>query len=200
MSAATEREGGVTAIVLSGGRGRRFDHQDKGLMPWHGQPLIRHVIDRIAPQVDELVICSNRNEEIYSELGYEILPDADPDYQGPVAGMLAGLGRCTTSYALVCPCDSPNLPADLVDRLWAGIAAGDAAEDFDIAVAHDGTRRQNLVALMKTGVLSSMRDYYRDGGRAVRNWYPSQRVVDVDFSDQVVGFLNINRPEDIAPD
>jgi molybdopterin-guanine dinucleotide biosynthesis protein A len=194
VSPATEREGGVTAIVLSGGRGRRFDHRDKGLLSWRGKPLISHVIDRISPQVDELVICSNRNEEAYRALGYEILPDDDPDYQGPVAGMLAGLGRCTTLYALVCPCDSPNLPADLVDRLWAGIADGDA----DIAVVHDGTRRQNLVALMKTGVRESLLDYYRKGGRAVHKWYSSQLVADIDFSGQADNFLNINRPEDLA--
>jgi molybdopterin-guanine dinucleotide biosynthesis protein A len=187
-----EFEGGVTAIILSGGRGRRLNNQDKGLVEWKGRPLIRYVIDCLAPQVDEIIISSNRNVDEYAAFGYEVVSDADPEFQGPIAGMLAGLECGRGNYMLVCPCDSPNLPDDLVTRLGQGL------ENADIAVAHDGIQRQNLVALMKGEVVSSLRSYYDGGGRAVKKWLPGERVEDIDFSAQPEAFLNINSPSDLA--
>ena len=159
--------------------------------------MIQHVVERLAPQVDKLIISSNRNEVAYRALGYEIVSDTETDFQGPIAGILAGLEECGTPYALVCPCDSPNLPVDLVERLREGLADGLADSSADIAVAHDGEQRQNLVALMKVSILESLQAYFQNGGRAVRNWYPGEQVVDVDFSSEAECFLNINRPEDM---
>lgn len=36
-------------LLLAGGRGQRMGGQDKGLLDWHGQPLIAHLHRLVRP-------------------------------------------------------------------------------------------------------------------------------------------------------
>jgi molybdopterin-guanine dinucleotide biosynthesis protein A len=51
----------ITGLVLAGGRGSRMGGLDKGLQPFQGKPLVRHVLQRLAPQVGALMVNANRN-------------------------------------------------------------------------------------------------------------------------------------------
>ena len=53
----------ITGILLAGGQGRRMGGVDKGLQLLRGKPMAQHVIERFAPQVDELLINANHNIE-----------------------------------------------------------------------------------------------------------------------------------------
>jgi hypothetical protein len=76
-----------------------------------GKPLALHVIDRLAPQVSELLINANQNDERYAAFGHRVVPDAIPGFAGPLAGLHAALGwpwpmskdvciRCSASAGL----------------------------------------------------------------------------------------------------
>ena len=45
----------VSAVVLAGGRATRMGGADKGWVELAGRPLIDHVLDRLRPQVDEIL-------------------------------------------------------------------------------------------------------------------------------------------------
>lgn len=82
----------VTALVLCGGRGSRMGGVDKPLEHFQGRPLVAHVLGRIAPQVQgRVIISANRHAEVYAGFGYPVLADGLSDFQGPLAGLLAGL-------------------------------------------------------------------------------------------------------------
>jgi len=104
----------VSAMILAGGRATRMGGQDKGLIPLAGQPMIQHVINSIAPQVDHLAINANRNQADYAALGYPVIGDNISGYQGPLAGMAAGLAWSPSERLLMLPCDGPLVPNDLV--------------------------------------------------------------------------------------
>ncbi|MBP9662373.1 MAG: NTP transferase domain-containing protein, partial [Aeromonas sp.] len=53
----------VSAVILAGGRATRMGGDDKGWVPLAGKPLIVHVLERLRPQVDEVLINANRSEE-----------------------------------------------------------------------------------------------------------------------------------------
>lgn len=59
----------VTALVLAGGRAERMGGEDKGLIALCGRPMIYHVIERLAPQVECIRISANRNLKRYSLTG-----------------------------------------------------------------------------------------------------------------------------------
>ncbi len=186
--------GDITALVLAGGKGRRMGGRDKGLLPFGKGLLIGHVLDAISPQVGALLISANRNRADYRRFGCPVLADSLDDFQGPLAGFLAGLEQMQTDYLLTLPCDGPVVVEDLAERLAGGLTAAGA----DIAVAHDGRRLQPVYALLHRRVLPGLRVALQEGERKIDRWYPRNQWVTVDFSDAPEQFDNINTPEDYA--
>ena len=139
----------ITGLILAGGRGMRMGGVDKGLQTLQGKPMILHVIQRLQPQVDRIMINANQNLDRYREFNFPVCADEKNDYAGPLAGMQAGLIHCETAYMLTAPCDTPMLPTDLVTQLATALEKSKA----DIAVAntkqHDRIQRQPVFCLMK---------------------------------------------------
>ena len=183
----------IQGLVLAGGRGTRMGHVDKGLQPFRESTLVAEVMARLAPQVANLAISANRNIATYAAFGVPVWPDSTTDYPGPLAGLEAGLRRCTAPLLLTAPCDSPFLPLDLGARLVAGMLEQDA--DIAIAVTADG-RRQPVFCLAKTGVLPVLEAYLTGGGRRMDGWYGNLNVAEVLFEDSTA-FRNINTLDEL---
>ena len=182
----------ITGAVLAGGRGSRMGGIDKGLAPLGDKPLIEHILAALGPQVTHLLINANRNIERYAEYGHPVVKDRLDGHQGPLAGFAALLGACEDDWLVTVPCDTPHIPADLVQRMWsARVAAG-----AEIAIAHDGRRMQPAHALLPRRLLSDLEAFLDSGERKIDRWYARHATVEVDFSDQPDAFLNLNRPED----
>ena len=62
-----------SCIVLAGGEGKRVNGRDKGLIDYKNKPLIQHVLDTVAPQVDEIILSANRNVDAYKSYGYKVV-------------------------------------------------------------------------------------------------------------------------------
>ncbi len=184
----------ITALVLAGGKGRRMGGRDKGLLPFGEGVLVGHVLEAILPQVGTALISANRNQEAYRRLGFPVVADPLDDFQGPLAGFLAGLESMSTEYLLTLPCDGPVVVADLARRLATGLQEAGA----DIAVAHDGQRLQPVYALLHRRVAADLRLALEQGERKIDRWYPRNHWVTVDFSDEAQQFRNINTPEEYA--
>ncbi|MGL4937548.1 molybdenum cofactor guanylyltransferase MobA, partial [Shewanella sp.] len=135
----------IDAVILAGGMARRMGGDDKGLVELNGQAMIKHTIDRIKPQVKEILINANRNQARYAEFGFKVISDEHSGFLGPLAGMISAMGQTDADYLLVVPCDCPLLPHDLVARMLAAIETQDA----DLAVASDGEREQPVILLLK---------------------------------------------------
>ena len=183
----------ITGAILAGGQARRMGGADKGLMTLHGKPLITYVIDILTPQVGTLIINANRNIDQYSALGYPIIQDAVLGQAGPLAGIASALRAAKTDYVLVVPCDSPYLPHDLAARLAAALTQ----EHAEVAVAHDGTRMQPVVALLQCDLAEDILQSIQRGHNKTERWMTSRRLALADFSDQPQAFKNINTPEDM---
>lgn len=184
----------VTGLILAGGEGRRVGGADKGLLDYRGKPLVAHVIERLAPQVNELMISANRNLEDYMDFGYPVVTDATSERLGPLAGIEAGLRACETPWLVVCPCDCPHLPDDLVARLMAAAAEHKAK----LAIATTEAGLQPTFMLCQRGLLSVLSAALRAGERRVRGWCHCQRAIEVLFPD-AEAFANFNRRDDFQP-
>ena len=181
----------ITGIVLAGGQGRRMGGVGKGLQLLNGRPMIAHVIERLAPQVEDIVINANQNREAYAAFGHPVVPDAIEGYAGPLAGLHAGLQAATQALVVTVPCDSPFLPADLVARLASALG------DNDLAVAKTGAQAHPVFALVRRTLLAHLAAYLAGGGRKIDAWYASLKVVEVAFDDEADAFSNINTREEL---
>ncbi len=102
--------------MLAGGASRRFG-SDKALALLDGKPLITHVIDRLRPQV-EMVVVAGRDHP-----GTRSIADRPASGLGPLGGLNAALHYAASNdfnAVLTSGCDLPDLPRDLWERLGEG--------------------------------------------------------------------------------
>lgn len=182
----------ISFVILAGGRGSRVGGLDKGLMRWQDKPLIEHILSAL-PDGISIYINANRNLDLYRQYGYPVIADALADYQGPLAGILSTMMQCKTDYLLCLPCDSPQPPAQLAERLWQCLhSAGKPA-----AVCHDGQRLQPLFALMSLSLRPQLADWLASGQRKAALFFTAADSAVCDFSDQPHCFHNFNSAEDM---
>jgi molybdopterin-guanine dinucleotide biosynthesis protein A len=184
----------VTGIVLAGGQGRRMGGVDKGWVELAGEPMIAHVLRRLAPQVGDVMINANQNLDRYHALGHPVFADTVGGFAGPLAGLHAGLAHATREIVVTVPCDSPFLPLDLVDRLHAALVADDA----QLAVAKTFDQPHPVFALVRRDVLPNLAAFLEAGGRKIDAWYAALDVVEVPFDDEADAFRNINTAAELA--
>ena len=180
---------GITAIILCGGRATRLGGIEKPLADLGGKSLLAHVIARLEPQVDSIMLSVGRNSARYAVFGYPVVVDADPD-QGPLAGIVTALAAVDTPWTLTTPADTPFLPANLVHAL------APSCRERGAAVVSAGGHRQNLAMLLDGKQATALAEFYRAGGRAVHRWLVASGVDEVAFPED--GFQNINTPDDLA--
>ncbi len=164
--------------------------KDKGLIPLQGRPIVEHVLARIRPQVDQVVINANRNRETYGDLGWPVISDHDCNYRGPLSGIATVMQTLDSNWFVCVPCDAPLLPADLVGRLH-DVLENTAAT---CAVAHSGESIQPVFALFKNSAEPALSEFVQSGESKVRLWHEQNGSMIVDFSDNPEAFLNINTP------
>lgn len=183
----------ITGVILAGGQGRRMGGADKGLVEFLGKPLISHVIQRLSPQVDEILISANRGMETYAALGHPVMADAIEGFAGPLAGLHMGMTEARHPYVLTVPCDTPLLPMSLVDRLMRGLTNCDA----DVAVAKTGIQAHPVFCLCRKTLLPHLEAYLQGGGRKFEDWYSTLDVAEILFNDAPQAFININTREEL---
>ncbi|MCY3841626.1 MAG: molybdenum cofactor guanylyltransferase [Gammaproteobacteria bacterium] len=180
---------GITAVILCGGRATRLGGIEKPLADLGGKSLLAHVIARLEPQVDSIVLSVGRGFAHYAGFGYPVVVDHEPD-QGPLAGIVSALAVVETPWTLTTPADTPFLPSNLVQAL------APSCREHGAAVVSAGGHRQNLAMLLDQSQAASLAEFYGTGGRAVHRWLVARNVDEVAFP--VDGFLNINTPDDLA--
>ena len=190
----------LVGLLLAGGLSRRMGGGDKSLRLLAGRPLLRHVIDRLGPQVDALVLNANGDPARFARFGLPVVPDSIPDFAGPLAGVLAGLdwaaaNRPNCAYVVSVATDAPFLPKDLVNRLVGGLQA----EGAELACAASAAQPHPVIGLWPVRLRDALRQALNaDGVRKVDQWTAGYRLATVPFADRPVDpFFNANRPEDL---
>ena len=166
-SASDRLSGGV----LAGGEGRRFGGLDKGWIRYRGQAFVEHLVERLAPQVDEVLISANRSLDRYQALGYPVLTDRVG--AGPLAGLLRLLESANTPWLLSVPCDALDLPTDLAGQF----RDLQRREGADVVVLTDDDGVHPTVSLTRTSLAPDAAAFIAQGGLSLQRWQSRHRVV-----------------------
>ncbi len=183
----------VTAVILAGGQAKRLGGRDKGLIPLGGKPLFAWVVERVAPQVREVLVSANRNLAEYAALGHTVVSDYLPGRLGPLAGVLAAARTASLDWILTLPCDAPFIPTDLVRRLHRHALGVDGRL---VRAADDGGEHYAMMLLHRS-LIPDLESYVESGGRQVRAWQEQHSAASVYFGADAYAFLNVNTPEDL---
>lgn len=178
LSSTPAAEDRPSCIILAGGKGQRMAGSDKGLRRYRDRRLIEHVIARVSPQVDDIIISANRNLEKYHSLGFTVVQDNTDICNGPLAGIQSAMPHCRNPWVLVIPCDMPALPGDLVTTLQQHIG-----ESSLIAVRCND--KIQLVFLMHKRLLDSINNFLDGRQHTVMRWVDTvePNFVDIDHED-----------------
>ncbi|MBJ7223298.1 MULTISPECIES: molybdenum cofactor guanylyltransferase MobA [unclassified Brenneria] len=182
----------ITGVILAGGQATRMGGCDKGLLELKGMPLYQHVLIRLRIQVDEVIINANRNLPVYRQSGCRVISDLQNDFSGPLAGILTGMYAVTSEWIVFVPCDVPELPQDLVKRLWRERKGKNAA------YATDGSRGHPTLLLINRCLMKPLEDYLSHGDRKLMIFMEQVEATAVSFADQPDAFHNLNFPEDLS--
>ena len=192
-----------SAVILAGGFSRRFG-RDKGLVNLDGKPLVRHVIDRAAEVVVEvLVVVSSREqknkfETILAEKA-KLVIDKDKS-QSPLVGAITGFKSAKGEYSLFLPCDTslvstqilqflldmcnnrsaaiPRWPSGYIEPLQAVYHTKSALTAAKTALAQGNRNMQSMINNLK----------------GVR--YVSTIVLE-QLEPDLLTFFNVNTPQDL---
>ncbi|WPC03696.1 molybdenum cofactor guanylyltransferase MobA [Pseudomonas benzenivorans] len=176
-----------SVLLLAGGRGQRMGGRDKGLLDWHGRPLIAWLHDLVRPLTDDLIISCNRNAERYAPFADRLVQDDDRDFQGPLAGIRAGLQVARHPQLLVLPCDAPCLDRALLEALL------DKASTHPVMVRQDGYW-EPLFCLLPTALGASLEQAWRAGERSPQRWLRELAPLAVDCPPGDPRLANLNTP------
>jgi len=110
-------------VILAGGRSSRMGGGRKALLELDGRPLLAHVRARLETQAGPLLISCEAANGDFDGFGMECVPDLLPGYRGPLTGLYSALqllvDRGHDTGLVLCPCDAPFIPPDLVQTLCA---------------------------------------------------------------------------------
>ncbi len=167
---------------------------DKAFVALAGRPLIAHVLDRLEPQVDRVLVSANGDPSRFAALGCPVVADATP--RGPLSGVLSALKVAASlgaTHLVSTPVDTPFLPGDLVPQLL--LAAENSPEG--LALASDATGDHPATAIWPVGLAPALADFLAEGQAKVTRFTEAHHAARAMFPD-ARAFLNLNTPEDLA--
>jgi molybdenum cofactor guanylyltransferase len=189
------------AVILAGGKARRYEGRIKGLIRLPGGLTI---IDRLIREItsagiDKIFISAN-DAEVYEQTGLEIMMDVRPG-NGPLSGIESALLHLEGRYEniLFMPGDLPGITSAEIMMLFE---ASDASPDRIVAAVTGKKIWHPLCAVIRDGsaVHNGVRDGISraidEGRKSVHLLWQELDAVPVQFGD-MAPFFNINSAGDL---
>jgi len=184
-------------VVLAGGQSRRMGGSDKFDQVLAGRTLLQHILERLQPQVGEIILNANIPMDGQS---FRVIADIEKGQLGPLAGILTGLSyfmptKGEVTHMVACPCDVPFIPLDFVDQL-SEVLRG---EEDEIVMASSKGRLHPVVSLWPFSVLEDLhRALLEEDLRKIRVFAKRYNLKEVEWTDEEDPFFNVNTPEDLT--
>lgn len=190
----------IIGVVVAGGKSSRMNGEEKSLLPLGDTPIISHVLRRLSPQVDQVIINANGDAGRFGFTGVSVVKDVIEGQQGPLAGiytaMLWGREHVSPDALIACvPSDVPFFPSNLIERLENGRNADDA----DIAYAISSGRSHPIFNLLPVALHADLYEVLvLKKQRAIHRWIQEHKAVQICFegADNDDAFFNINTQDD----
>jgi molybdopterin-guanine dinucleotide biosynthesis protein A len=206
---APVRSGALVGVVLAGGEGRRMgEGVRKPLRLLGSKSMVAHVVDRLRPQVMDLVVVANDRDPAFKRLGAPVIADP-PDIRraareegrrlGPLAGILAGMEWSLkhhphANWILTAPADVPFLPLDLSVRLCGHMHVPEP----DVLVVRHGRHREPSLGVWSVKLVHDLRRAILDEGiRRVGQFAERHAHAELVWPGDPAPFMNVNTPEEL---
>jgi molybdopterin-guanine dinucleotide biosynthesis protein A len=197
-------EESVIGALLAGGRSSRMGGGDKCLRLLGGRPILARIIERLKPQVSEIIVNANGDNSRFAGYGLPVVADSIAGFAGPLAGVHAALewvkaNRPATSHVVTVATDTLFLPSDLVQHFLDEPRQGNT-----LLVARSDEGVHPVIGLWPVELASAIESFLKQGSHKVGKFVEDQGAVNVYFPKVEIGgtlidpFFNINEPDELA--
>lgn len=177
----------AAGFLLAGGRSSRMG-QDKALLAWHGEPLVKQGIRKLSQVCAEVAIAGGAEELTRFA---RLIPDKNPGC-GPLGGIVSALEQSSFQWNLFLPVDAPFVP---IEALSALLSLAESQPGV-CAMARAQGRMQPLCAAYSKDALERLQRELADGRWKVLPAIEAAGVVNVMNFEDVRWFANLNTPEE----
>lgn len=189
------------AVILAGGLSKRMGGGNKCLKELGGITVLRHVINRLAPQTSDLALNCNDEPSLFLDYNLSLLPDVVPDFVGPLAGVLTAMEWAIRNWpdedwVMTAPGDMPFLPHALAAQLAREIK--DHGDVDLVAPASEG-RVHFLCGLWNLRKTDKLRHAItKENLRSVKDWVERLNIEAIPCStSDAESFVGLNTPAEL---
>ncbi|MEE1129681.1 MAG: molybdenum cofactor guanylyltransferase [Methanobrevibacter sp.] len=197
-----------SCIILCGGQSRRMG-QDKGSMIIQNKPMIKHLLSTLNNEINEAIIVLNNKERIDKYKQFIELEDYDYPItfvedkiknKGPLPGIMTGLEKIKSQYALILPCDSPFVTKKYINNIFSEIN-----RDYQAIVPYHETENklktsEPLHSIYNKNIIPEIEDLIKQDSLHIKGLIEKIETKFVLIDNKKIlkkEFRNLNRPTDI---
>ena len=183
------KEENIGAIILAGGKSRRFG-SDKALYKFKGLPLIQNVINVVNKVTKNIIIITNSPEK-FDFLIYPKYRDLIPDC-GSLGGIYTGLSYTGSQLNFVLACDMPFISYECLNYLVQHTTG------TDITVPYHHNRLEPLCAVYSKSCLPFIKKQLEKKEYQIFQFYDKVRTkkIEIPFYHPRL-FFNVNSRNDL---
>jgi molybdopterin-guanine dinucleotide biosynthesis protein A len=188
----------VLAVVLAGGKSRRFG-EDKNQKKLGNKTLLDHVLLKISNRYEETLIVSSHSLDVKKTNNVTVIPDCLDDL-GPLAGVLSAMkwvkeNQKSYKWVATFPSDTPFFDTSIIEEYRKRIKLNDSLLYF----IKSNNKRHNIFGLWSIDLLKPLEDdLINNNFRKVEDWANKIGVRTIDIKPKKFDpFFNINTKEDL---
>jgi molybdopterin-guanine dinucleotide biosynthesis protein A len=165
---------------------------DKAFADLGGEPMVNRSLTALREAGAEEIHAIGGDQKRLTGLGDLWVPDRWPG-EGPLGGVITGLGSAHHDVAVVLACDLPHVDARTVLELRDRLVA---APEADAVVPEVDGRLQPVLASYRVSSVVAMEDDFVAGVRSLQVALRSLALVTID-PDNLGAFVDVDHPADL---
>ena len=188
----------IAVVIMIGGKSSRLGGGIKSLIKINKKKIFDIILERIQPQIDNIIVNSNIEDQDISKYKFPIIKDVKQGYLGPLAGIHAGMQWLNkqnpeVDWLLTLPGDTPFIPLNLVSCFKEKIN-----QDSKIILAKSNDKIHPIIGVWHTSLLKSLNEHLESGTRKILEWAENHPLEFLEFKEKGYDpFFNINTQIDI---
>ena len=188
----------LLGVILAGGLSKLMNKENKFFKTLNKKTLLEIIINKAVSQIPKLVINANINKSNFKKFKLEVIKDSVKGFQGPLAGILAGMEygyKNNFKWLITLPCDAPFFPTNLIDEFLKKIKK----KKYKIVIAKSNNRIHPVFGIWSISLKDSqINAIKKDNIRKIDLFIKKENYAIVNFKyNKIDPFFNINDSNDL---
>jgi len=188
----------ILAIIMIGGQSKRMGGGIKSLLEFNNKNIFDRIIERIKPQIKNIIINCNIEKNGFTKYKLPIIKDIKEGYLGPLAGIHSAMkwvihNAPEIEWIITLPGDTPFIPKDLIFQFQNKISS-----NLKIILAKSNKKVHPIIGAWHTSLFIDLDRQLDLGTRKILDWTDNYTIDFINYNYQKYDpFFNINTKQDL---